>query len=199
MPAGSGPLLAQLRQDAAATVTARIADAHAEASRILATATTKRDRHRADVVSERERALARLREAARAETTQQTLVGVLTARAAFLDCVFAAGERRLEALAGAPDLSTRLRPLLAEALPFVDAAEAQGRCSGAARAAVAAALAALGRADMPIAVDDALPLGAIIRSRDGTVRVDATFGARLRRLRPTLSIEAVHLIEAPVP
>ncbi len=199
MPAEAGPLLEQLRRDAAATVTARVAEARAEADRIQAVAATQRERRRADAVGERERDLARQREAARAEATQQTLLGVLTARAAYLDRVFAAGERRLEAFVGAPDLAQRLTPLLAEALPFVDAADARVRCPAAARAAVEAALAALGRAGTPLAVDDALPLGAVIESKDATVRVDATFGARLGRLRPMLSIEAMHLIEAPAP
>jgi len=197
VPAEAGPLLEQIGRDAAATAAARLADARAEADRVTTAAATRRERQRVDAVGERERALARQRESAQAEVAQQTLLGVLTARAVFLDRVFAAAERELQALERAPDLAQRLAPLLADALPFVDAAAVHVRCATAARAAVEAALASLGRPDTTITVDDAVPLGALIENRAATVRVDATFGARLRRLRPTLQIEAVHLLEAP--
>ncbi len=142
--------------------------------------------------------LARQREAARADADQQTLRAVLAARAAFLDRALAAAERRLQALEHAPDLERRLAPLLADALPFVDPAGARARCPAAARPAVTAALAALGRAGTTVVADEAVPLGAVIEDGAATVRVDATFAARLHRLQATLCIEAVRLIEAAV-
>ncbi len=61
------------------------------------------------------------------------------------------------------------------------------------------ALAAAGRPDTPIEDDEAVATGAILENAARTVRVDATLVARLRRLRPTLAIEAVRAIEGTAP
>ena len=199
MPAPAGPLLDQLRRDATAAIAARAAEARAEAERIRDAAAVRRAHRRADAVAERERALSQQRDAARDAATQQTRGAVLGARAAWLDRVFAEVARQLEMLAGRPDLAQRLTPLLADALPFIETDATRVRCSGATRPAVTAALAALGGADTPVAIDDTVPLGAILEDERATVRVDATLAARLRRLRPTLSIDAVRMLEEAAP
>lgn len=199
MPAPAGPLLDQLRRDATAAIAARAAEARAEAARIRDAAAARRARRRADAVADRERGLSRLRAAARDEATQQTRRAVLDARADYLERVFAEVARQLEMLGGRPDLAQRLTPLLADALPFIETAETRVRCSRAAGPAVEAALAALGCAGAPVAIDDTVPLGAILEDARATVRVDATLAARLHRLRPTLSIDAVRMLEEAAP
>jgi vacuolar-type H+-ATPase subunit E/Vma4 len=196
MPAPTGPLLDELQRDAQAGIAARTDAARAEAARIRDIAAAHRERRRAQAVAERERALATRRESARAEAGEATLGRVLTARDAFLGRVFAETEQRLNALAAAEDLPRRLAPLLADALPFVEGDEPRARCAGSARAAVAAALVLLGRADLPIATDDAVPLGAVLERGDRSMRVVATLVARMERMRPTLAIEAVREIDA---
>ncbi|HEU4977951.1 MAG TPA: V-type ATP synthase subunit E family protein [Solirubrobacteraceae bacterium] len=196
MTAPAGPLLEQLRRDADAAIAARHADARAEAERVTAGADAERARRRATLLGEREHALAMRREAELAAVTQATVRGVLDARDAFLDRAFAAAEARLAALARAPDLAGRLRSPLAEALPFVDPAELRVRCAPALRPAVADALAAAGAPGAPIMEDELVPVGAMLEDAAGRLRVDATFAARLHRLRPELAIEAVRLVEA---
>ncbi len=199
MPADAGPLLAQLRQEAEAAISERGAQARAEAARIRDTAAAQRARRRTAMLDEQERALARQREAARARAAQSTVREVLTARATFVTRVFDEAERRLEALAGTPDLAARLTPLFAEALPFLADDDARARCRPALHDAVRDALAAVGRADTPIEDDEAVATGAILENTARTVHIDATLIARLRRLRPALGIEAVRAIEGTAP
>lgn len=199
MPATAGPLLEQLRREADAAVAECTARASAEAERIRESAAAQRERRRATTVAAREQALAREREAARARAAQSTVQAVLTARAAFLDRVFEAAERRLEALAGAPDLAARLAPLIAEALPFLPADDTRVRCRPALRDAVGRALAAAGRGDAPVESDDSVPAGAVLEDAARTVRVDATLTARLQRMRAALAIDAVRAVEGTTP
>ncbi len=195
MPAEAGPLLDRLRRDAEVAIAERTAAAHAEAEALHDRAAARRDRRRVEAVAERERTLGAQRETARAEAGEATLSRVLTARDAFLGRVFAETEHQLNAMADAPDLAQRLSPMLAEALPFVEDDAPHARCAERVRGAVAAAFARLGRGDVPIARDDELAVGAVLENRDGAVRVDATLVARMRRLRPTLAIEAVRQLE----
>jgi vacuolar-type H+-ATPase subunit E/Vma4 len=195
MPAPAGPLLEQLRREAEAAIAERAAAAHAEAERIRETAAAQRARRCTTALAEREQALAREREEARARVAQSTVHDVLTARAAFLTRVFESAEHRLDALADAPDLADRLTPLFGEALPFLPADDLRARCRPGQRETVARALAAAGCGDAPIESDDAVPTGAVLENRAGTVRVDATLVARLRRMRATLAIDAVRAVE----
>ncbi len=133
MPADAGPLLAQLGQEAAAAIAEREAQARAEATRIRETAEAQRTRRRTTTLGEQARVLARQREAERARAAQSTVREVLTARATFVTRVFDEAERRLEALAGTPDLAARLTPLFAEALPFLADEDARARCRPALR------------------------------------------------------------------
>ncbi len=199
MSATAGPLLEQLGREAHAAIAEREAQARAEAAHIRDTAAAQRERRRATTLAEHERTLARQREDARARVAQSTVHDVLTARAAFLTRLFDEAARRLDSLASAPDLAARLTPLFVEALPFLAEDDARARCRPAVRTAVHDALAAAGRADMPIEDDDAVPTGAMFENGTGTVRVDATLVARLRRMRATLAIVAVHAIEDATP
>lgn len=195
MTGPAGPLLEQLRHDADAAIAARRAGARAEAERVAADATAERAHRRATVLGEREHAQALRREAELAAVTQATVRGVLDARAAFLDRAFAAADAQLAALALAPDVAARLRAPLVEALPFVDPADVRVRCAPALGKAVAGVLAAAGAVDAPIIEDESVPVGAMLEDAAGRVRVDATFAARLHRLRPELAIHAVRLVE----
>lgn len=195
MPVEAGPLLEQLRRDADHAIAERSATARAEADRVLQAAAAQRERRRAATVGERERALGLERDAARAQIAQETMRAPLESREAFVARVFAAAERQLAGLAADPDLARRLTPIVGEAVPYLPAGEIRVRCSTAAAAAVQAAMAALGLAPAPVVIDDSVPLGAMLEHVDGTVRVDATFVARLRRMAQALSIQAVHAIE----
>ncbi len=61
------------------------------------------------------------------------------------------------------------------------------------------ALTAAGRGDVPVEADESVPTGAMLEAADGTVRLDATLAARLRRMRPTLAIDAVRAAEETAP
>ena len=199
MPAEAGPLLAELRREAEGMIATRAAEARAEAARIRDAAGAQRERRRAAAVGEREQLLAQRREAARAAVVQSTLHDVLTAREAFVTRAFAEAERQLDALAASPDLSARLAPLVAQALAFLDADDLRVRCAPPVRAAVQGALAAAGCAGASIEPDATVATGALLENAAGTVRVDATLAARLRRMRPTLAIAAVRQLEEATP
>ncbi|MHB1861565.1 MAG: V-type ATP synthase subunit E family protein [Gemmatimonadaceae bacterium] len=195
MPGEASPLLERLRRDADHAIAERSAAARAEADRVLQDAAAQRERQRAAAVGERERALGLERDAARARVAQETIRAPLESREAFLARVFAAAELQLAGLAAAPDLARRLAPIVGEALPYLPVGQIRVRCSTAAAPAVQAAIAALGLAPAAAVIDESVPLGAMLEHVDGTVRVDATFVARLRRMAPALSIDAVHAIE----
>ncbi len=199
MPAEAGPLLAELQRDAERMMATRAAEARAEAARIRDSAAMQRERRRAASVGEREQMLAQRREAARAAVVQSTLHDVLTAREAFVTRAFAEAERQLDALSASPDLADRLAPLVAQALAFLDADDLRARCAAPARAAVQGALASAGCAGVPIELDATVATGAVLENAAGTVRVDATLAARLRRLKPTLAIDAVRQLEGATP
>ena len=199
MTATAGPLLDQLTREAAAAVAERAALGRAEADRIHDAAAAQRARRRATVVGERERALALEGEAERARIAQSTVRDVLTAREAFLARVFAEAERRLNAVAVAPDLAARLTPLLVEGLPFLDPADRHARCAAGLRQAVRDALIAAGHTEIEIETDEAVPTGAMLENATGTVRVDVTLTARLRRMRAMLAIVAVKAVEEMTP
>ena len=196
MPDLAGPLLEQLHRDADSTIAERTAQAHAEAVRIRDFAAAQRAHRRDVAMAEREREIARERGAARDAVAQSTVNDVLTARAAFLDRVFVRAETALDAIAAAPGFPRRLAPLLTDALRFVEAGEMQVRCAATSASAVRAILLDAGRGEVPVVVDDLVPAGAIVENASGTLRVDATFAALLRRRRPVVSIEAVRLMEA---
>ena len=199
MPAEAGPLLAELRREAERMIATRAAEARAEAARIRDTAAAQLERRRAAAVGEREQVLAQRREAARAAVVQSTLHDVLTARETFVTRVFAEAERQLDALAASPDLAARLAPLVAQALSFLDADDLRVRCAAPARAAVQAALVAAGCTGTPIESDATVATGAVLESAAGAVRVSATLAARLRRMRPTLAIDAIRQLEEAAP
>lgn len=195
MPADAGPLLAELQREAESTIATRGAEARAEAARIRDTAVVRRERRRAVAVAEREQAQAQRREAARAAVVQSTLHDVLAARETFVGRVFVEAERQLDALATSPDLAARLAPLVAQAVSFLDAGDLRARCAPPVRAAVQAALVRAGCAGVAVAADATVATGVVLENAAGTARVDATLAALLRRMRPTLAIEAVRQLE----
>src|ERR1019366_2644842 len=104
MPAHAGPLLDQIRRDAAAAAAARVAAAHAEAERLDAETAARVVHRRAAAIADRERAGASALEAARAETSQRVSRETLSSRAAALDRIFAAALLQMQALAAHPRL-----------------------------------------------------------------------------------------------
>jgi vacuolar-type H+-ATPase subunit E/Vma4 len=196
MPAPAGPLLERLQRDADQAIAQLLAAAEQEATRVRDDASARRARQRAAAVSGCEADLARQREAARNAAEQSTVQDALSARAAFLDRVFERTGLLLEDLPRTADFAQRVAPLLADALPFVNAGELRVRCAPASADAVRAALAAAGAAGANLIIDDTIPAGAVVGDATDTVQVDATFAARMRRLRPVLSIQAARLIEA---
>ena len=195
MPAPAGPLLERLHRDADQAIAQLLAAAEQDAARIRADADARRTRHRSAAVAACEADLTRQRDAARHAAEQGTVRGVLLARAAFLDRVFERADALLNELPRNADFARRLTPLLVDALPFVEGAGARVRCAPACTEGVRAALGAAGAGPTDVVADDRIPAGAVVENAAGDVRVDATFAARLRRLRPALAIDAVRAIE----
>jgi vacuolar-type H+-ATPase subunit E/Vma4 len=199
MPDHAGPLLDQIRRDAAAAAEARVASARQDAARLDTESTARLEHRRASAVEDRERSRVAALEAARAETSQRVSRETLSSRAAALDRVFAAALLQMQALAAHPRLGAVLGRALADALTYLPDGPVTVRCARdvavAVRAAVAG-VAGVGRDTITVREDDGVPLGAIVEAADGTIAVDATFVRRLARERPRLAITIARQMEA---
>jgi vacuolar-type H+-ATPase subunit E/Vma4 len=199
MPAHAGPLLEQIRGDAASASDARVAAARAEAERMDAETMAHVVHRRAAAVTDHERSSALALEATRAETSQHVSRETLASRAAALDRIFAAAVVQLQALAAHPRLGAVLGSALADALTYLPDGPVTVRCAPVVAGAVRAALAELGRDTITVREEDGVPIGAIVESADGAIAVDATFLRRLARERPRLAITITRQLEATSP
>jgi vacuolar-type H+-ATPase subunit E/Vma4 len=199
MPAHAGPLLEQIRRDAAAAADARAAAARAEAERMDAETMARMAHRRGAAITDRERSNVSALETTRAETSQRVRRETLASRAAALDRIFAAALLQLPALTSHPRLGAVLGPALADALTYLPDGAVTVRCPPEVAGTVRAALAELGRDAITVREDGGVPLGAIVESADGAMAVDATFLRRLARERPRLAIAITRQLEATPP
>ncbi|MFI5310995.1 MAG: V-type ATP synthase subunit E family protein [Gemmatimonadales bacterium] len=198
MPAQAGPLLEQIRRDAAASAEARVTTARAEAERTRSEARERSGRNRALALAARERALAGALDAARAEASQRVSRETLASRAAALDRIFTAAAALLQTLAADPRLGAALGKVIADALTYLPDGPATVRAPAPVVAAVRGILTASGRDAVAVRVDDSVALGAIVESTDGAVAIDVTFARQLERARKRLSIAIMRKLE-PAP
>ena len=122
----------------------------------------------------------------RAGAVREARVRVLMARDQFLGRIFAAVEQALPGVLDAPSSAEVLHRLYREAMACFPDAAVRVRC----RHGLATVLRSDGDSSgrIEVAADDAIPEGMVLESLDGSLRVDNTLVARLRRLRPALSI-----------
>ena len=176
---------------AEADATRRLAEALARADEIRSKASEARaarlraatDALRAEIASARERACA--------EVNAQTVREVLESRDRLLERALAAAEAAIATLPESPELVRCIERLIGNALSYVEVGHRTVHCSRASRSLVMEALRSLGCADVPIALDDSLSMGAIVESDDARVSIDATLVGQLRSRRQALSIAAL--------
>lgn len=188
-------LIARLEQDAQARVTAlrEQADAEvraveAEALRLAGEASTQRLQQRRHALqAQLQRELAAARQQARAEE--------LAARRALVGRILARAEALVPELAATPEYRARVPGHAAEALTYLEGLRPVLRCSP----ALAALLEPLARDGVTLAPDAAVPPGVLAEAHDGSVRVDNTLAARLRRLEARLTVELLRAAEGESP
>jgi vacuolar-type H+-ATPase subunit E/Vma4 len=94
-----------------------------------------------------------------------------------------------------PSTGAAFRRLVDEAVACFPDAPVVIRCRSGLAARLESSRQSLGAAR--VTVDDAVPDGVIVEAADGSARVDNTLIARLRRLRPGLSIALVDAVADP--
>jgi vacuolar-type H+-ATPase subunit E/Vma4 len=170
----AGPLLDQIRRNAIATAAELVATAHSEAEAIRSGARDRAQRRRAHALAAHEReGVARLSRT-RAETEARVGHDALAARAAALERIFAAAEARLASLARHPGLGALLTATIGDGLTYLAPGPATVRCAATIVEPVRAALAAAGRIDAVVRIDESVPIGVMLEADDGSVVVDAT-------------------------
>jgi len=184
-------LLAALTQEADRAVEQVLAAAHEEAARLRADAEEQLERRSADAVAAREAALKASAEVERARAQRASTVRVVRARDACLDRLFSAATKALEHALDSPHYVTAPGALTSEALEFFSGVPVVVRCRTTLVDRVRAAAPLYVSAVVP---DDTLDFGIVAEAVDKSVIVDNTVGARLRRLRPALSIELLQRI-----
>lgn len=188
-------LIARLEQDAQARVTAlrEQADAEvraveAEALRVAGEASSQRlqqRRHELEAQLQRELATARQQARARELAARHALAGRILARAQAL----------IPQLGSSAEYRARVPAHAAEALTYLEGLRPVLRCAP----AFASLLEPLARDGVTLAVDDAVAPGLVAEAADGSLRVDNTLPARLRRLEARLTIELLRAAEGEAP
>ena len=198
MTGQAGPLLEQIRSTAVAQASERITAARAEADAIRATARDRAQRTRTAAVAAHQRVSAATDARTRAETAARIGRDTFAARAAALDRIFAAAERMLPSLATHPGLPALLGATIREGLTYVPPETATVACAGVIAGTVRDALAGPGMERVAVRIDESIPIGVIVETGDGALKVDGTFSRRLARERPRLStVLARRLLEDP--
>lgn len=187
-------LLSALTQEADRAVEQILTAAREDAVRLRAQADALVERRCADAIAAREAELKASAELERVRTQRATAVRAVQSRDACLDRVFGAAAAALESALDAPDKATAPAALATEALAFFSGVPAVVRCRTSFVERVRAVLHSSDEAS--VVPDDAVAPGVLVEAVDGSVIVDNTVGARLRRLRPSLSIELLQRIGA---
>jgi vacuolar-type H+-ATPase subunit E/Vma4 len=190
---GLSELTARLERDAATRIAALREKARVEAEALSSAAGESTAAlleqqltvRRAERQARLERDLSAARQRARAD--------VLRARHQVLERIFAAARALAAAAEEDPDYLAALPKHLAESLRYVEGQPAVVRC----RPGVAARVRQLlqGRADVELAETPDAAVGVEVSARDGSVTVDDTLLARLRRLEPRLSVTLLAELE----
>lgn len=131
---------------------------------------------------------------ARAETASRVGRDTLAARAAALDRIFVEAERRLASLATNPGLPEVLARTVNDGLTYLPDGAASVACASAVAGAVRAIVAATGRADVAVRIDERVPMGVIVEAGDRSVVVDGTLARCVSRDRPHLAAEVARRI-----
>ena len=199
MQANAGPMLDQLRRDAAKAAAERVVTARREADGLRAVVQEEAAARRTAVIAAQERAAAVALEASRVATAQRLEPDILAARAEALDRIFVRAAAHMETLAAHPRLGEVLGRAIADALTYLPDGPVTVRCCRSAAQTVRAALRALGRETASMREDPAVALGAIVESADGGIAVDVTFARLLERRRRQLSIVLNQRIQGSAP
>lgn len=186
-------LLETLSRDAEAEAGRVLAEARAEAARIRAEA-------RAAVTERCVRAIAALEpelradvDARRARARREASIEVLRARSRFLDRIFADASAAFPGALSDPTRSATVEFLVTEALAFFPGTLVTIRCRTGLAAVVTKATESTD--SVTVVAADSVPEGIIVEARDGSARIENTLEARLRQLRPLLSIELLAAVE----
>jgi vacuolar-type H+-ATPase subunit E/Vma4 len=182
-------LLARLERDGRTKADAVLEAARAEARRVASESEERVTRRRRDSLEAleaelrvaTERLIAAAREAARRQ--------VLSARERMLDRVFRAAEERLAEFARSEAYVSRLAEDLAEARSYLGEAPAVVRCAPELSARVRAVI--VDQTGLSVEEQPHAEPGFVLVAADGSVEVESTLTARLKRLRPVLSIEVL--------
>ena len=176
-------LLHAIAQDGESEARQIVDDARAEAMAIRAAADARVQQRIADAGATRESELRSVLDARRARARHEARIHVLRVRAQFMNRVFQAAETSLPGILDHDASQETLTRLCQEALDFFPPSGARIRCPRTLACRVAKAV-----PGAAVVVDDDVPEGVIVESLDGQSRIDNTLEARLRRLRPELSI-----------
>jgi vacuolar-type H+-ATPase subunit E/Vma4 len=185
-------LLAALTQEAERAVEQMLTSAHEEAARLRSEAEAQVEQRCAEAITTRASGLKASAEVERARAQRAAAVRVVQSRHACLDRVFRAAEEALDTALESPDYAAAPGAMAAEALEFFSGVPVVVRCRTALVERVRTAM--LSSAVASVVADDALAPGVVVEAADQSVIVDNTVGARLRRLRPALSIELLRRI-----
>jgi vacuolar-type H+-ATPase subunit E/Vma4 len=196
VPGTAGPLLDQIRAKAAASTANMVSAARADADALRAQSRERASRQRADAIAAHDRATAAALSRTRADTTARAGRDMLVARAAALDRIFAAAERRTTSLASHPGLRDVLARAVSDGLAYMPEGAAFVVCATSGAAPVAAIVTAHGAERLTVRIDESVPVGVIIEAADRSVIVDATLVKCVTRSRPRLSAEVARRILA---
>jgi vacuolar-type H+-ATPase subunit E/Vma4 len=176
---------------AEADATRLLAEARVRADEIRSAAAASRAARRRAATDALRAELASTRERACTEANAQTGRAILESRDRLLERALAAAEAAIVNLPESPELVRCIERLLGNALSYVEVGHRTVHCSRASQSLVVEVLRSLGCADVPVAVDDSLSTGAIVKSDDARVSIDATLVGQLRSRRQALSIAAL--------
>jgi vacuolar-type H+-ATPase subunit E/Vma4 len=130
----------------------------------------------------------------RARARREAGIEVLRSRSKLLDAIFATARAAFPGSLSDPPRSTTVEFLVNEALAFFPGTPVTIRCRSGLAGVVRGA--AKSTAGVTVVEDETVPEGIIVETRDGSARIENTLEARLLRLRPSLSIELLALVEA---
>lgn len=187
-------LVQTLEQEADGRVAATLAQARADAERLLAGRSEEIARRRTTVLETREAELRAGSERALEQARREAMRGFLEARAETLGRIRARVEALLADGVAGPTVMPALSRDLEQALAYLGGAAAVVESPQPLAAALERALAGRGRVVTQPAT--AGRVGLLVRSADGSLTVDATPAARLARAWPRLAIELAARLEA---
>jgi vacuolar-type H+-ATPase subunit E/Vma4 len=187
-------LLSALRQEADRTVEQLLGSARDDAARLRAEAAARVEHRCAEAVAAREAELKASADVARARAQRTAAVRVVQARDAFLERIFHATDDALTRALESPEYASAPGALAAEALEYLSGVPVVVRCRRSLADKVRAAVREA--PEVSVVPDDTVPPGVVVEATDGSVIVDNTVGARLRRMRPSLAIEVLEHVEA---